>query len=79
MTRYIYKGAVAREFPTLGKTLQPNEIFEGPAGLTGKGISIASTEASAPKTAPAVPKASKEEVKEEPIQPSAPSDTTAGA
>ena len=79
MTRYIYKGAIPREFPALGKTLQPNEIFEGPAGLTGKGISIASTEAPAQKTAPAVPKAPTEEVKKESIQPSAPSDTTAGA
>ena len=79
MTRYIYKGAVAREFPTLGKTLQPNEIFEGPAGLTGKGISIASSEASAPKTAPAASKAPTEKPTEDPIQPSAASDTTAGA
>lgn len=79
MPRYIYKGDAPRTFPTLGITVKPNDVFEAPAGLTAKGVSLASSEASAPKTAPAVPKAPKEEPTEETIQPSAPSDTTAGA
>lgn len=79
MARYIYKGDAPRTFPTLGITVKPNDVFEAPAGLTAHGVSLASNEAPAPKTAPAVSKAPKEEPVEEPTQPSAPSDTTAGA
>lgn len=76
MTRYEYKGEDTRVFPTLGLTVNKGDTFEAPEGLTALGLSVVS---SSPKTAPAVPVASKEEIKEETIKPSASSGTIAGA
>jgi len=78
MARYIYNGEEDRVFPSLGITVKKGESFDGPEGLRARGLSLDSNA----KSAPAVPTAPKEAVKEinktENKQSASP-DTTAGA
>lgn len=74
MARYTYNGEVDMVFPTLGLVAKQGDSFDGPDGLTAPGLSLSSA-----KTAPAVPTAPKEIVKEDTNKQSASSDTTAGA
>jgi hypothetical protein len=78
MARYIYNGDEDRTFPSLGITVKKGESFDGPEGLRARGLSLDSNA----KSAPAVPTAPKEAVKEinktENKQSASP-DTTAGA
>ena len=60
MARYIYNGDEDRTFPSLGITVKKGESFDGPEGLRARGLSLDSNA----KSAPAVPKAPKETVKE---------------
>ncbi len=73
MARYTYNGEVDLVFPTLGLVAKQGDSFDGPDGLTAPGLSLSSA-----KTAPAVPTAPKETVKEDTNKQSASSDTTAG-
>ena len=73
MARYTYNGEVEMVFPTLGLVAKQGDSFDGPDGLTAPGLSLSSA-----KTAPAVPTAPKETVKEDTNKQSASSDTTAG-
>lgn len=73
MARYTYNGEVDMVFPTLGLVAKQGDSFDGPDGLTAPGLSLSSA-----KTAPAVPTAPKETVKEDTNKQSASSDTTAG-
>jgi hypothetical protein len=78
MARYIYNGDEDRVFPSLGITVKKGESFDGPEGLRARGLSLDSNA----KSAPAVPTAPKEAVKEinkTENKQSAPSDITAGA
>jgi hypothetical protein len=78
MARYIYNGDEDRVFPSLGITVKKGESFDGPEGLRARGLSLDSNA----KSAPAVPTAPKETVKEinkTENKQSAPSDITAGA
>ena len=78
MARYIYNGEEDRVFPSLGITVKKGESFDGPEGLRARGLSLDSNA----KSAPAVPTAPKEAVKEinkTENKPSASSDITAGA
>ena len=78
MARYIYNGDEDRVFPSLGITVKKGDSFDGPEGLRARGLSLDSNA----KSAPAVPTAPKEAVKEinktENKQSASP-DTTAGA
>jgi hypothetical protein len=60
MARYIYNGDEDRVFPSLGITVKKGESFDGPEGLRARGLSLDSNA----KSAPAVPTAPKEAVKE---------------
>ena len=60
MARYIYNGDEDRVFPSLGITVKKGESFDGPEGLRARGLSLDSNA----KSAPAVPTALKEAVKE---------------
>ena len=60
MARYTYNGEEDRTFPSLGITVKKGESFDGPEGLRARGLSLDSNA----KSAPAVPTAPKEEVKE---------------
>lgn len=60
MARYIYNGEEDRAFPSLGITVKKGESFDGPEGLRARGLSLDSNA----KSAPAVPTAPKEAVKE---------------
>jgi hypothetical protein len=60
MARYIYNGDEDRVFPSLGITVKKGESFDGPEGLRARGLSLDSNA----KSAPAVPTAPKETVKE---------------
>jgi len=60
MARYIYNGEEDRVFPSLGITVKKGESFDGPEGLRARGLSLDSNA----KSAPAVPTATKEAVKE---------------
>lgn len=60
MARYIYNGDEDRTFPSLGITVKKGESFDGPEGLRARGLSLDSNA----KSAPAVPTAPKEVVKE---------------
>jgi hypothetical protein len=60
MARYIYNGEEDRVFPSLGITVKKGESFDGPEGLRARGLSLDSNA----KSAPAVPTAPKEAVKE---------------
>jgi hypothetical protein len=60
MARYIYNGDEDRTFPSLGITVKKGESFDGPEGLRARGLSLDSNA----KSAPAVPTAPKEAVKE---------------
>jgi hypothetical protein len=60
MARYIYNGEEDRTFPSLGITVKKGESFDGPEGLRARGLSLDSNA----KSAPAVPTAPKEAVKE---------------
>jgi hypothetical protein len=73
MARYVYNGETDHVFPTLGLTVKQGDSFDGPDGLVAQGLSYVSSG----KTAPAVPVAPKEAVKETTTT-SAPSGTTAG-
>lgn len=73
MARYVYNGEIDHVFPTLGLTVKQGDSFDGPDGLVAQGLSYVSSG----KTAPAVPAAPKEAVKET-TTPSASSDITAG-
>ena len=78
MARYIYNGDEDRTFPSLGITVKKGESFDGPEGLRARGLSLDSNA----KSAPAVPTAPKETVKETnktENKQSASSDITAGA
>ena len=78
MARYTYNGEEDRVFPSLGITVKKGESFDGPEGLRARGLSLDSNA----KSAPAVPTATKEIVKEinkTENKPSASSDITAGA
>jgi|NOAtaT_7_FD_contig_31_7718033_length_422_multi_2_in_0_out_0_2 hypothetical protein len=78
MARYIYNGDEDRVFPSLGITVKKGESFDGPEGLRARGLSLDSNA----KSAPAVPTAPKEAVKETnktENKQSASSDITAGA
>ena len=78
MARYIYNGDEDRTFPSLGITVKKGESFDGPEGLRARGLSLDSNA----KSAPAVPSAPKEAVKEinkTENKQSASSDITAGA
>ena len=78
MARYIYNGDEDRVFPSLGITVKKGESFDGPEGLRARGLSLDSNA----KSAPAVPTAPKETVKEinkTENKQSASSDITAGA
>ena len=79
MARYIYNGEEDRAFPSLGITVKKGESFDGPEGLRARGLSLDSNA----KSAPAVPTAPKEAIKEinksEEHKQSASSDITAGA
>ena len=78
MARYIYNGEEDRVFPSLGITVKKGESFDGPEGLRARGLSLDSNA----KSAPAVPTAPKETVKEvnkSQNNQSASSDITAGA
>ena len=61
MARYIYNGEEDRTFPSLGITVKKGESFDGPEGLRARGLSL---DSNATKSAPAVPAAPKEAVKE---------------
>jgi len=79
MARYTYNGDEDRTFPSLGITVKKGESFDGPEGLRARGLSL---DSNATKTAPAVPAATKEAVKETnklDTKQSASSDITAGA
>ena len=78
MARYTYNGEEDRTSPSLGITVKKGESFDGPEGLRARGLSLDSNA----KSAPAVPTAPKEAVKEinkTENKPSASSDITAGA
>ena len=78
MARYTYNGDEDRTFPSLGITVKKGDSFDGPEGLRARGLSLDSNA----KSAPAVPTAPKEAVKEinkTENKPSASSDITAGA
>ena len=60
MARYTYNGEEDRTFPSLGITVKKGESFDGPEGLRARGLSLDSNA----KSAPAVPTAPKEAVKE---------------
>jgi hypothetical protein len=61
MARYIYNGDEDRTFPSLGITVKKGESFDGPEGLRARGLSL---DSNATKSAPAVPAAPKQTVKE---------------
>ena len=61
MARYIYNGEEDRTFPSLGITVKKGESFDGPEGLRARGLSL---DSNATKSAPAVPTAPKQTVKE---------------
>ena len=80
MPRYTYNGEGERVFPSLGITVKKGESFDGPEGLRAPGLTLASSAKSAPAVATKeeVKETTKQEIKEQ-INPSVPSDTTAGA
>ena len=73
MPRYEYIGEGERVIPDLSLIVKKGDTFDAPDGFKDTGVRLAS-----PKTAPAVEKDKKELPKEE-VNPSAPSDTSAGA
>jgi hypothetical protein len=76
MVTYEYTGEGELVFPTIPVTVNKGDQFEAPAGLIADGLKVVGQKDSAPAVSEA------QKIKETPkqtTQPSAPSDTSAGA
>ena len=75
MARFQYNGEGVRVFPSIGVTVKKGEQFNAPDNFKAVGVSLVTSQSVPKETKKSAPVKT---VEDTPIEPSAPTDTTAG-